>query len=268
MPFRPITGAVNRLSVIIWLAASVVAVIAGPFGTYANMEFGVRATYWTGLIAVSIVLAHAIRTSVKHYWPELNRNVSDGLITLTFSVLFSAVVERANHLVLDDEAHAALNHLEVFLFVLAISLMVTVIRRFVQDGWGHPPQMAVQTEARPGAERPRLMERLTGAEGARVVWMTVDDHYVIVHLDDRSEQRLLMRFADAVAEMAGQAGLLSHRSHWVSLDAVAGVCREGGREVVVLKDGGHVPLSRTYRAAFEAQGFAAPAPARLAMTAE
>jgi len=268
LAFRPITGAINRMSVIIWMAASVVAVIAGPFDTYANMGLGTRTAYWTSLIGLSIVMAHAIRTSVKHYWPDLNRNVSGGLINLVFSVLFSGIVERTNHLILDAEANAGMNHIEVFIFVLAITSMLSVIRRFVQDGLWQARQASDETVAASATERPRLFDRLTVVEGARVVRMTVDDHYVILHLSDGSEQRLLMRFADAVAEMAGQPGLLTHRSHWVSLDMVAGVSRESGREVVVLKTGEHVPLSRTYRGAFEERGFAAPAPSRLAMTTE
>lgn len=193
----------------------------------------------------------------------MSRNWTDIFVPLAFSIIFSIVIDGLNHLVLDTEAHP-LTHVEIVLFVLAISIMVTLIRRFLdieKVEQGSDPQ-------NPRTGRPRLLDRLGAPDGAHVQRLTVDDHYVIVFLDDGSRERVLMRFADAVAEMAGQAGLLSHRSHWVSLDMVAGVCREGTKEVVVLKDGGHVPLSRTYRGAFEERCFVAPAASRIAMTAE
>jgi hypothetical protein len=258
-----LSGVVNRLTVTVWLASSAVAVLAGPFGTYESMTLLTRTGYWAFLIALSIALSYFLRKGASHWFPRLSRNWRDITVPLLFSIIFSVIIDRVNHLVLDTDAHP-LTHLEIVLFVLAISIMVTLIRRFldvekVEQG---------SDLQKPRTGRPRLLDRIGAPDGAHVQRLTVDDHYVIVFLNDGTRQKVLMRFADAVAEMEGQPGLLTHRSHWVSLDVVAGVCRETGREVVVLKDGGHVPLSRTYRGAFEERGFAAPAPARLGMTTE
>jgi DNA-binding LytR/AlgR family response regulator len=105
---------------------------------------------------------------------------------------------------------------------------------------------------------PRLFARLGCVEGRRVLRLTVDDHYVIVGFADGGEQRLLMRFADAVREMEGQDGFLTHRSHWVSADSVVRAWRSGGRDIVELVDGSTVPVSRTYRATLESRGLLGP----------
>ncbi len=253
------SGVVNRVSVTVWLACSIVASLAGPFLTYETMTLPLRAIYWSTLIALSILLSYALRTGIVATFPDISRNQLDLLLPLVFTLVFSSFITLINHQIESVHTHA-LSFLEVAGFVLSISIMVTLIKRFL-DIDPRPVNPAPKV-----APRPRLVDRLSLADDLRVHRLTVDNHYVIVVTSDGQSHRLLMRFADAVAEMEGQEGLLTHRSHWVSLDMVAGVCRESGREVVVLKSGGHIPLSRTYRDAFEARGFAAPPVKRIAET--
>ena len=55
---------------------------------------------------------------------------------------------------------------------------------------------------------------------------------------------LLMRLSDAIAEAGDTKGLQIHRSHWVALDAVRAVRRDGQRAVLTLTDGRDLPVSR------------------------
>lgn len=262
------SGVVNRFSVTVWLACSVVAVVAGPFGTHDSMSFALRSIYWSSAIALSIFMAHGLRTGLRLWFPGLSRNWRDVIVPPVFSILFSGLVDGANHLILESVVHD-LSHLSIFLFVLALSIMVTLLRRFLEVEAPSYMPVAPETVATPALQRrPRLYDRIEAGPAMQIRRLTVADHYVIVHLDDGTTRKLLMRFSDAVDAMSGQPGLYTHRSHWVSLDIVSRVIRDGAREVVLLEDGTRVPLTRTYRAGFEARGLVTRTPVRGPVSAE
>ena len=88
----------------------------------------------------------------------------------------------------------------------------------------------------------RLPLKLRGAE----VWaVEAEDHYLRLHTS-KGQDLILMRLADAVAELEGIEGAQVHRSWWVARDAVADARRGDGRATLTLKDGSEVPVSRTY----------------------
>ena len=62
----------------------------------------------------------------------------------------------------------------------------------------------------------------------------------------QGQTSLLMRFADAMAELDGVAGMQVHRSHWVAFAAVRGITRARGKTFLQLEDGRLVPVSRSY----------------------
>lgn len=45
-----------RIALLIWVTLSVVAAVAGPFGTLEAMGLGGRLVYWSGVVGVSIGL--------------------------------------------------------------------------------------------------------------------------------------------------------------------------------------------------------------------
>ena len=94
---------------------------------------------------------------------------------------------------------------------------------------------------------PRLLARLNTTHGTTVARLTVNDHYVDVYLSNGEKERLLMRFADAVAEMDGVAGVATHRSHWVAEDKILRLTKDGTRDFLELSCGTQVPVSRRFR---------------------
>ena len=66
-----------------------------------------------------------------------------------------------------------------------------------------------------------------------------------IHTDGGSDL-LLLRFRDALREVAEIDGAQVHRSHWVARSAVAGVVRHRGRVVLRLVNGAEVPVSRSF----------------------
>ncbi|RAK56206.1 hypothetical protein DJ017_03830 [Phenylobacterium soli] len=101
--------------------------------------------------------------------------------------------------------------------------------------------------AQPAPPRPvkfldRIPLKLRGGE----LWaVQAEDHYLRLHTS-KGQDLILMRLADAVAELDGIEGAQVHRSWWVARAAVSDARRGDGRATLTLKDGAEVPVSRTY----------------------
>jgi hypothetical protein len=96
----------------------------------------------------------------------------------------------------------------------------------------------------------RLPERLRDAD---ILALEAEEHYTKVHTS-RGNTLLLLRFSDAIAEMAPVPGLQVHRSFWISRRAVDRVTRVERRMVVRLQGGLEVPVSRSFRLAVQGAG--------------
>lgn len=261
----------NRLTLACWFGATALTTITGPFGTFATMEAVPRFLYWALMIWVSIAVAYGVRYLIVEFVPPMSRARRDLVMAVLFTALFTPFLEFLNHQVFRWSPHDYIALLAIIVCNFIIASGIAIARRGlgydflegVEVAAQEPEPVAVPSvvgAADPGVARvvrPRLYERMELAEGRRVLRLTVDDHYVIATLDDGQEQRLLMRFSDAVREMDGQDGFLTHRSHWVSADAVVRAVRMGGRNGVETADGVVLPVSRTYWKQLEARGFVA-----------
>ena len=102
---------------------------------------------------------------------------------------------------------------------------------------------------------PKFLDRLPlKLRGAEVWAVEAEDHYLRIHTS-RGQDLILLRLADAVAELEGIEGAQVHRSWWVARDAVTDAQRGDGRAVLTLKDGSAVPVSRTYAKALRDRGW-------------
>ena len=84
--------------------------------------------------------------------------------------------------------------------------------------------------------------------------MEAEDHYLRLHTS-RGSDLILMRLADAVAELEGIEGAQTHRSWWVAKAAVVDARRGDGRAVLTLTNGVEAPVSRSYAGALRAAGW-------------
>ena len=105
---------------------------------------------------------------------------------------------------------------------------------------GASPGQAARLEA-------RFLDRLPPEVGRDVIYLKVSGHYITV-ITTAGSGILLMRFADAVAELEG-AGMQVHRSFWVAYRHITAIEQREGRTVVCLTGGEVVPVSRTFVAA-------------------
>ena len=130
------------------------------------------------------------------------------------------------------------------------------------DGRGRSAQRRRrQTHRLPGGVAPEsLFDRLPGELGRDVIYLKIDDHYVETHTTSGSGSAL-MRFSDAIDEVADQ-GMRVHRSYWAAHAHMVALVRRDGRAMLQLTGGHEVPVSRTYlpsvRAAVQAKWAAAP----------
>lgn len=101
-------------------------------------------------------------------------------------------------------------------------------------------------ELPPPPSPPRFLERLPlKLRGAELWAVESEDHYLRLHTS-KGQDLILLRLADAVAELEGIEGAQVHRSWWVARDAIVEAARGDGRATLTLKDGSQVPVSRTY----------------------
>ena len=123
-------------------------------------------------------------------------------------------------------------------------------------GFNRHAHMAETLAAGPAAPAPvRFLDRLPlKLRGAQVWAVEAEDHYLRLHTS-KGQDLILLRLADAVAELEGIEGAQVHRSWWVARDAIADARRGDGRAVLTLKDGSEVPVSRTYAKLLRERGW-------------
>ena len=248
----PATGVVCGLAILI-------AVVAGPFGTFEAMGLGQRTVFWALIILVSVFVGYTVRALttvlVGTEKPVLFDAVAVCLMTLVFGPtvwLISLVFDGQNGVQMPPTPL-------IYLYVFVVSLAVFVIRRllpgveersygFLDDEDGGAPALA---ETKP---EPRLLRRLSPDMRGAVLRLSGQDHHVEIATDQGTET-LRLRLGDAISEMDPVEGYCTHRSHWVARSAVKAVERENGQKLwLVLTNGDRVSVSRKYRPALEEAG--------------
>lgn len=120
-----------------------------------------------------------------------------------------------------------------------------------QEASGRDPKTATPAETRHAApapapapaDRPLFLRNLDPDLGQELVSLTTHDHYLEV-VTRAGRGKILKRMADAVAELGPYPGMQIHRSHWVALDAIDRLDRDGRKMHAVLHDGRSLPVSR------------------------
>ena len=105
------------------------------------------------------------------------------------------------------------------------------------------------------AQPARFLERLpANLRGAELWAVQAEDHYVRLHTS-KGSALILLRLADAAAELEAIEGARVHRSWWVARSAVAGAERRGAQTVLKLPNGTEAPVSRREAAELRRAGW-------------
>ncbi|MDG4648233.1 LytTR family DNA-binding domain-containing protein [Roseibacterium sp. SDUM158017] len=231
-----------------WAVSSVLCALVGPAGTFSAMSFEHRLVYWGGLIAVGLAMGLVIGKLVPRV-VRLGAPGTDLVGAAALSLTLGPSVCVFNDLLLGPHVITSMTLLHHVAAVFAASLLVVVVRHHARmhalragPAGGEEGDAGGQGGVTAGAE---ILSEAAEWIGGDLRWVSADDHYLRVHTTQGSS-RILMRFGDALRELATLPGLRVHRSHWVALDAVSEVRPAGKRYVAVLQDGTEVPVSRSY----------------------
>lgn len=213
--------------------------LIGPFGSY-DAPYLQRLSYclgigWVGSLAFfpafRLAMA-AARRARWPYWPAILAACLAATIPLSALVWVVGPFLWRGHW-----ERPAQGPLVLYAQVLSLVFPVTVVAGLVRT-------LLARNQATPATPRlPRLAARLPATVGREILALEAEDHYVRVHTE-RGSTLLLMRMADAVAELDELEGMRVHRSWWVAKAAVRACARDGRRMVLTLADGSKAPVTR------------------------
>jgi hypothetical protein len=235
-----------------WLRGAAVALISGLFLTFSGAfgtseaPLGVRLAYWMLLMGLGYAWGAFV---ARHFFlggrmRTGNRWLDVGVAALVMSTPFTFVVWFASRTMFGANIPVAGLPI-LFGSVLLVSLAITAINMLIEAG----------RTTHAGPTPPKFLARLPlKLRGAEVWAVEAEDHYLRLHTS-KGQDLILLRLADAVAELEGIEGAQVHRSWWVARDAIADAKRGDGRAMLTLKDGAQVPVSRTYAGMLREKGW-------------
>lgn len=232
------------------VAASAFLALTQAFGLEV-LPLGTRFLYWLTLLGFGEALSLAIRSVLDRLQMSGPRLALTGAFAVVLMCLGMTVFVWLVTAFALSQPLLVSRLPGLFLPVLVIGSAMTGINLLAQ-------RRPVVTHARTADEAsrpPPLLARLPPRlKGAKLYAVQAEDHYVRVCTAAGSDL-VLMRFADALRELAGVEGAQVHRSWWVARDAVETAGRENGKPVLVLRDGRKVPISRGYMRSLKADGW-------------
>ncbi len=237
-----------RLAPPIWrdvaaiLAISAFLAFTKPFGATDDLPVWAGFLYWLLLVAEGWLGGSAISAGLSRLPWRFPTLVNYAVVTASVAVVITATI------VLVQSALGAPVPASfwptLYVLVLGISIGIAAVGWLVERAFDTQP--GAVTHARPAgaAATARFLNRFPPKlRGAVLYAVSSEDHYLRLHTSKGSDL-ILMRLADAIAELEGLEGAQTHRSWWVAKDAVENARREGERMVLTLKGGVEAPVSR------------------------
>lgn len=237
-PYEDLRAWLRGLTVV--AVAAFFLTLSGAFGT-GDAPLPLRAAYWALLMGAGHLWGGLVARHVFRRWGGW-RWLAVAIASVLMATPFTLVVWATSRLMLGSLGSPSALPV-VFLYVLVISAVLTAVHA-VLDRRDPPP-----------AGAPRFLDRLPlKLRGAEVWAVEAEDHYLRLHTS-KGQDLILMRLADAVAELEGLDGTQVHRSWWVARDAIVAARRGDGRASLTLKGGAEVPVSRTYARVLRDRGW-------------
>jgi len=236
--------------------AQIIALLLGAFlavsGAFDPLghSLAVRMAYWATTMVVTtsaaLILGVALdRLDVLDERPRLRATLAVLITAVPLTGLVWAISGRFR--IIPQGGLGDL--LGLFPSVLLITAVMTVLNQMAQ------PKVHATHAASAIAGLPRFFERLPARlRGAELYAVSAEDHYLRLHTS-RGSELILLRLADAIAELDGVEGAQTHRSWWVARDAVIEARRQDGRALLTLKGQLQAPVSRSYARALRAAGW-------------
>lgn len=232
--------------VYVWVVATLVAAISGPFGTFSKLDFPDRLFYWAVIVGVSILAGRAVRILVEERFARQPIWLRELVSITTIVPILTAVIWMLSPHLLGPGADGLPRPAYLAGYVLTVAAIVAGLRQARH-------QLFPDLEDASKDQSTRLLERLPREMRGEIYRLTGQDHHV-QFVTAMGETTIRMRFSDAIALMQPVTGYCTHRSHWVTHAAISGVEREPGKTFLRLVNGDRVPVSRKYRPGLEKAG--------------
>lgn len=214
--------------------------ISGPFQTSMALAQPFLTLYWAWIAAGSIILGLCVVEFIDSNNTPRDTRIRAAVIAISFSAINTGFVVITNRIVLSEQYQHAPPFWMLFLVSISIIFFVIVTKYYLTE------------PAEPNADVP-FFKRLKPELGQDLVRLCGQDHYIEV-CTANGKDMILMRFSDAMDELAGFAGIRVHRSHWVSLAAIEQVEKSGSKLKILMNDGSEIPVSRSYRSSIKNAG--------------
>lgn len=230
---------------VVLICAGLVLALAGAFGTGDVLRPVPLALYWIVVAVLTYGTGQLVSGVLGRLAAGYATPVRLGIVGLGAAVAITALLIGINFALFepfftDTSAwwrFVGTSFVVVFLITVAINYAFSVIG-------------AEQTS---GQQGPALLSRLPIEKRGALISLSAVDHYVEV-VTTKGRELLLMRLSDAIQETAPQQGLQIHRSHWIAVQHVARVTRDGQKAIVTMADGRALPASRANLPALKQAG--------------
>jgi len=226
------------------LGAGLILGLSGPFGTFEEMGTMLRIAYWSAIAVGTFVIGVGVGAclyQLLHSKGQILRivcaSICAGVVISLFLVAFNwAFLGR-----LPSSIPSFLRFLGEVMFIAAIITTGIDLSR------------SAAAEEGSATEVPPLLERLAFEKRGALVSLSATDHYVDI-VTKNGQEMILMRLGDAIREVGSTKGVQVHRSHWVALDQVVSVERQGDGAQLTMSGGGVIPVSRSRMPAIREAG--------------
>jgi len=223
-----------------------IPLLAYSFAPYRNvaLSFPERLVFWTGVMVLALGATWAAGNVVRDRLIQKGLLIRDIAFAALILALFAPSLWLLSWLVFTYCGERAPGLVSVLPYGALFAAGLVLVRQ--REGVG----AVDENLSRP---RPRLYLRLPQEFDGQIYRLTGRDHYVDV-VTSEGTFTIRSRLTDAIAEMEPVAGYCAHRSHWITVEAIAGVERQGAKTYLRLSNDDLVPVSRKYYPGLEAAG--------------
>lgn len=228
--------------------AIAVLTATGPFGTYDEMMFPMRLTYWSAaVVGVGTImngiayLSLSFPSIIGLSWPfRMLIWVLVGAIPGTIYMMLVGNLFLGLHVFEGS-------WLRLYFKLCMISSVICVLdlREFAFAGSGDESKELDTPEPYEAPVHHKFIHGLRSELGNDVISLSTQDHYLEV-TTALGQDLVLGKMADAAERLAGLPGVRLHRSHFAAIKHIQRLRRRGSGYIVILSDGRELPVSRTY----------------------
>lgn len=239
---------------VIALGAAAVMTLVGAFGTI-EVPWLPRSFFWFTVMISGAMIGTGV-TNLVQSWGKLSAQpwLEAIVIAAGIAAPLNLIVTAMSAIVFDTRMPSLLGLLvsfgNVFLIALAIVALTYALAWQRRSAEKELAAGLVRVDISDDAPRvitdQRFRNRLPlHLQAQPLLAVASEDHYLRVYCAD-GDALILLRLADALAELSDVPGAQTHRSWWVAKDAVMRVERGPSKATLHLANGIAAPVSRSF----------------------